>query len=41
LKTTIDSMMFWASLIRPAKRIKLATGTSNLTQTHPVIGIRS
>jgi alkanesulfonate monooxygenase SsuD/methylene tetrahydromethanopterin reductase-like flavin-dependent oxidoreductase (luciferase family) len=30
-------MMFQASLIPATKRIKLATGTSNLTQMHPVL----
>src|SRR5262249_62000041 len=32
-----NSMMFQASLIPATKRIKLATGTSNLTQMHPVL----
>ncbi len=32
-----NSMMFQASLIPATKRIKLASGTSNLTQMHPVL----
>jgi len=32
-----NSMMFQASLIPETKQIKLATGTSNLTQMHPVL----
>jgi hypothetical protein len=32
-----NSMMFQASLITATKRIKLATGTSNLTQMNPVL----
>ena len=36
-ETITNSMMFHASLIPATKRIKLATGTSNLTQVHPVL----
>jgi len=36
-ETITNSMMFQASLIPATKRIKLATGTSNLTQMHPVL----
>jgi len=32
-----NSMMFLATLIPETKRIKLATGTSNLAQSHPVL----
>jgi alkanesulfonate monooxygenase SsuD/methylene tetrahydromethanopterin reductase-like flavin-dependent oxidoreductase (luciferase family) len=32
-----NSMMFNASLIHDTKRIKLATGTTNLSQMHPVV----
>src|SRR4029077_951042 len=32
-----NSMMFQASLIPATKKIKLATGTSNITQMHPVL----
>ena len=32
-----NSMMFHATLIHATKRIKLATGTSNLAQMHPVL----
>lgn len=32
-----NSMIFLASLVSDTKRIKLATGTSNLSQTHPVL----
>src|SRR5207237_8615406 len=32
-----NSMMFQASLVPETKRIKLATGTSNLSQIHPVV----
>ncbi len=32
-----NSMLFLASLISDTKQIKLATGTSNLSQTHPVL----
>src|ERR1700759_554055 len=31
------SMMFWATLTREPSRIKLATGTANLAQMHPVL----
>src|ERR1700757_118531 len=36
-ETITNSMMFQASLIPATKRIKLATGTSNLSQMHPVL----
>src|ERR1051326_6362204 len=36
-ETITNSMVFQASLIPATKRIKLATGTSNLTQMHPVL----
>src|ERR1041384_8316201 len=32
-----NSMMFQATLIHSTKQIKLATGTSNLSQMHPVL----
>src|SRR6201991_343473 len=32
-----NSMMFLASLVSDTKKIKLATGTSNLSQSHPVL----
>jgi alkanesulfonate monooxygenase SsuD/methylene tetrahydromethanopterin reductase-like flavin-dependent oxidoreductase (luciferase family) len=32
-----NSMMFLATLIHDTKQIKLATGTSNLSQMHPVL----
>lgn len=36
-ETVTSSMLFLASLISDTKQIKLATGTSNLSQTHPVL----
>src|ERR1700745_3728494 len=36
-ETITNSMMFQASLIPATKKIKLATGTTNLTQMHPVL----
>src|SRR5436190_22235174 len=36
-ETITNSMMFQASLIPATKKIKLATGTSNITQMHPVL----
>jgi alkanesulfonate monooxygenase SsuD/methylene tetrahydromethanopterin reductase-like flavin-dependent oxidoreductase (luciferase family) len=36
-ETVTNSMMFLASLIPATRRIKLATGTSNLSQMHPVL----
>src|SRR5262249_9729334 len=36
-ETITNSMMFQASLIHATKNIKLATGTTNLTQMHPVL----
>src|SRR3981189_669423 len=36
-ETITNSMMFHASLIPETKRIKLATGTSNLSHMHPVL----
>src|SRR5215470_14538503 len=36
-ETITNSMMFQASLIPATKNIKLATGTTNLTQMHPVL----
>src|SRR5262249_36025508 len=36
-ETITNSMMFHASLIPATTRIKLATGTSNLSQMHPVL----
>src|SRR6266536_6006935 len=36
-ETITNSMMFQASLIPATKQIKLATGTSNVTQMHPVL----
>ena len=32
-----NSMMFLATLIHDTKQIKLATGTANLAQMHPVV----
>ncbi|MBX6425166.1 MAG: LLM class flavin-dependent oxidoreductase [Variibacter sp.] len=36
-ETITNSMMFLATLISDTKQIKLATGTSNLSQMHPVL----
>jgi alkanesulfonate monooxygenase SsuD/methylene tetrahydromethanopterin reductase-like flavin-dependent oxidoreductase (luciferase family) len=36
-ETITNSMMFQATLIHDTKTIKLATGTTNLAQTHPVL----
>lgn len=36
-ETITNSMMFLATLISETKQIKLATGTSNLSQMHPVL----
>jgi alkanesulfonate monooxygenase SsuD/methylene tetrahydromethanopterin reductase-like flavin-dependent oxidoreductase (luciferase family) len=36
-ETITNSMMFLATLIPETKQIKLATGTSNLSQMHPVL----
>ncbi|TCT08325.1 LLM class flavin-dependent oxidoreductase [Aquabacter spiritensis] len=36
-ETITNSMMFLASLVSDTKTIKLATGTSNLSQTHPTL----
>jgi alkanesulfonate monooxygenase SsuD/methylene tetrahydromethanopterin reductase-like flavin-dependent oxidoreductase (luciferase family) len=36
-ETVTNSMMFLASLIPATRRIKLATGTSNLSHMHPVL----
>src|SRR5262249_19511951 len=36
-ETITNSMMFHASLIPATTRIKLATGTSNLSHMHPVL----
>jgi len=36
-ETITNSMMFLATLIHSTKQIKLATGTSNLSQMHPVL----
>jgi alkanesulfonate monooxygenase SsuD/methylene tetrahydromethanopterin reductase-like flavin-dependent oxidoreductase (luciferase family) len=36
-ETITNSMMFLASLVSDTKQIKLATGTSNLSQMHPVL----
>lgn len=37
LESITNSMMFLSSLIPETKQIKLATGTSNLSQIHPVV----
>lgn len=37
VETITNSMLFLATLISDTKNIKLATGTSNLSQTHPVL----
>ncbi len=37
LENVTNSMMFQASLIHSTERIKLATGTSNLSHIHPVV----
>jgi alkanesulfonate monooxygenase SsuD/methylene tetrahydromethanopterin reductase-like flavin-dependent oxidoreductase (luciferase family) len=36
-ETITNSMIFHATLIHSTKRIKLATGTTNLSQMHPVV----
>src|SRR5580692_2623445 len=36
-ETITNSMMFLASLVSDTRTIKLATGTSNLSQTHPTL----
>src|SRR5262245_60242959 len=36
-ETITNSMMFLATLIQETKQIRLATGTSNLSQMHPVL----
>jgi alkanesulfonate monooxygenase SsuD/methylene tetrahydromethanopterin reductase-like flavin-dependent oxidoreductase (luciferase family) len=37
MERVTNSMMFLASLVSDTKTIKLATGTSNLSQSHPVL----
>jgi alkanesulfonate monooxygenase SsuD/methylene tetrahydromethanopterin reductase-like flavin-dependent oxidoreductase (luciferase family) len=37
VETITNSMLFLSSLISDTKTIKLATGTTNLSQTHPVL----
>ncbi len=37
VENVTNSMMFLATLIHATKNIKLATGTTNLSQTHPVL----
>jgi alkanesulfonate monooxygenase SsuD/methylene tetrahydromethanopterin reductase-like flavin-dependent oxidoreductase (luciferase family) len=36
-ETITNSMIFQATLVHATKRIKLATGTTNLSQVHPVV----